>query len=278
MSGFQWLASYPKSGNTWLRLALWALRHGRPVDFAALGGWIPVGGCRAVFDEVLGVESSDLTEAEVETLRPRLFESLAGEATEPMLRKVHEAWLRTPADEPLFPPAVTLGAVYVVRDPRDVAVALAHHAGMAIDDAVALLAAPAAWLVASARTTGRHLTCRLSTWSLHVESWLDAPGLRVLPVRYEDMTTDMPAVLGDVAAFLGWSGVRPEAVIAAVEATRFGRLRDQEARRGFRDKPPEMPRFFRRGEAGGWRDTLTARQAGRIERDHGRVMERLGYL
>lgn len=277
MSGFYWLASYPKSGNTWMRLALWALHHGRAIDFADFVGWIPVGGSRAVFDEVLGVESSDLTEAEIEALRPRLMEILAGEATAPMLRKVHDAWVRTPAGEPLFPPAVTLGAVYVVRDPRDVAVALTHHAGMTIDEAIALLGAPDAWLVTSARTTGRHLVSRLLSWSQHVESWLDAPDTRVLPVRYEEMLDDMPAVLGEVAAFLDWQAP-PEAVAAAVEATRFERLRDEETRRGFREKPPVSPRFFRRGEAGGWRDTLTNRQAERIERDHGSVMARLGYL
>lgn len=260
-----------------MRLALWALHHGKPVDFMDFGGWIPMGGNRAIFDEVLGVESSDLTEAEIETLRPRLFEILSGETTEPMLRKVHDAWVRTSAGEPLFPPALTLGAIYIVRDPRDVTVALAHHAGMTIDEAITILAAPDAWLVTSARTTGRHLVCRLLSWTLHVESWLDAPGLRVLPVRYEDMLADMPAVLNRVATVLGWE-TRREALAEAAEATRFERLRDQERSQGFHEKPPGSERFFRRGVAGGWRDALSARQAERIEREHGSVMARLGYL
>ncbi|HEY0832749.1 MAG TPA: sulfotransferase domain-containing protein [Azospirillum sp.] len=276
MNGFYWLTSYPKSGNTWVRLALWALRHGRPPGLADLAGWIPVSGGRTAFDEVLEVESSDLCGAEIEALRPRLYEAMAREATEPMVRKVHEGWVMTPAGEPLFPPAATIGAIYVARDPRDVAVALSHHLGVPQDEAIAFMAAPDARLFSKFRSLGRQFTSRLLTWSRHVESWLDDSGARVLVVRYEDMSADLPAELARVAQFLGWAP-GPEAVTAAREGTRFDRLRSEEARKGFREKPPEMERFFRRGEAGGWRDTLTPAQAARIERDHGAVMARLGY-
>ncbi|MBF0395100.1 MAG: sulfotransferase domain-containing protein [Alphaproteobacteria bacterium] len=65
------------------------------------------------------------------------------------------------------------------------------------------------------------------SWHQHVESWLDAPGIRLLPVRYEDMVADMLAILARVVDFLGWSAPA-EAVAAAVEATRFERLRAKE--------------------------------------------------
>ncbi|MBF0371818.1 MAG: sulfotransferase domain-containing protein [Alphaproteobacteria bacterium] len=276
MSGFHWLASYPKSGNTWLRLALWALRHGRPGGIGDVVGWIPVSGGRTAFDAMLDIESSDLEWAEVELLRPRFYEAMARQATEPMLRKVHEAWLRTPAGEPLFPPAVTLGAIYMVRDPRDVAVALSFHLDLSLDETIAFMADPAAGLFSKTTRLYRQFACPLLTWSLHVESWLDTPDVRVLAVRYEDMVADLPAELGRVARFLGWSA-EPEAVAAAIEGSRFDRLRSEEERMGFYEKPPGMERFFRRGEAGGWRDTLTPAQAARIERDHGAVMSRLGY-
>jgi len=178
MSGYYWFASYPKSGNTWMRLALWALRHGKPVDFAEFAGWATVSGLRVTFDEMLGVESSDLTAAEIETLRPRLFEALARDELEPMLRKVHEPWVRTPAGEPLFPPAVTLGAVYIVRDPRDVAVALSHHQGVSVDKAIAFMGSPPL----QRRSAQQQLDFEWVSWHQHVESWLDAPGIRMLPV------------------------------------------------------------------------------------------------
>lgn len=273
MSGFYWLASYPKSGNTWLRLALWALRHGKPVDFTAFAGWAPVAGLRSVLDEMVGVESSDLTRAEIDALRPRVFEMLACERKEPMLCKVHDPWGYTPGGEPLFPPAVTRAAVYIVRDPRDVAVSLSHHLGYSLGDAIAFMDSPPP--VQS--TPQRQLEVQWVSWQQHVESWLDAPGIRVLTVRYEEMIADMRAVLARVAAFLGWSA-EPQAIAAAVEATGFERLRAAEERQGFGEKPLRMERFFRRGEAGAWSAVLTCEQAARIERNHGRAMARLGYL
>lgn len=273
MSGFYWLASYPKSGNTWMRSALWVLRHRRPVDLTELVRWAPVSGARAVFDAVLGVESSDLTTNEVEALRPRVFEALARESAEPLLRKVHEPWIRTSNGEPLFPFDVTLGAVYIVRDPRDVAVALAHHEGVSIDEAIAIMDAPPP----RTHSAHRQLDFRWVGWRWHVESWLGAPGIRVLSVRYEDMVADLSAVLAQVVPFLGWNAT-PQAIAEAVEATSFERLRAAEERQGFAEKPSRMARFFRRGEAGGWRSVLSPDQAARIEHSHGPIMSRLGYL
>jgi len=91
------------------------------------------------------------------------------------------------------------------------------------------------------------------------------------------MVADMLTILARVVAFLGWSAL-PEAVAAAIDATRFERLRAEEERLGFGEKPPHMERFFRRGETGSWRTVLTRGQVARIEQNHGSTMVRLGYL
>jgi hypothetical protein len=63
-----------------------------------------------------------------------------------------------------------------------------------------------------------------------------------------------------------------------VDAVRFDRLRAAEDQDGFVERQPGMDRFFRRGIAGGWRDSLSPEQIARIESDHGTMMRRLGYL
>jgi hypothetical protein len=68
------------------------------------------------------------------------------------------------------------------------------------------------------------------------------------------------------------------AISAAVAATQFDRLAEQEQRYGFLERAERTERFFRAGKAGQWRDLLTADQARRIEREHKTVMIRLGYL
>lgn len=278
MSGFYWLASYPKSGNTWLRLALWSLeRDGAAVDFANLQGLATIASARQSFDAVLGVESSDLTPDEIAILRPRVYEDEAARAQKPILRKVHDAWTLTPAGEPLFPAAATLGAVYLTRDPRDLVISLAHHTGSTIDDQIFKMADPAAISAPQRRSMADQLPQRCRDWSSHVESWLAAPGRPALLVRYEDMLTDPAAALARVAAYFGWTP-NPQTVERTVAATAFPVLRAEEERHGFRERQPDADRFFRQGRAGGWRHALTAEQAHRIEQAHGRVMTRLGYL
>ena len=90
-----WLASYPKSGNTWLRAVL--TNYLRDGDASAsinelIGGWM-LG--RGLFDETVGLPSSDLTPGEVLRLRPLFYELVAPELPHPWFVKVHDACLRT---------------------------------------------------------------------------------------------------------------------------------------------------------------------------------------
>lgn len=280
MTGFHWLASYPKSGNTWLRLALGSFKAGgASPDLGIQEGLAPIASARAPFEAALDVESSDLTHAEVAKLRPRQYEEEARLASEPLLRKVHDAWSRTPAGEPLFPPGITLRAVYIVRDPRDVAPSLANHLNLPVDEAIDFMASPRACLSLSLESLGSQLTQRLLSWGGHVQSWLCAPlpAGTLLLLRYEDMLADPATAIARVAVHLGWPH-DPDLARAAAEATRFDRLQAAEKATGFRGRPPAMDAFFRRGVAGGWRDTLSAEQVSRIEAAHGAVMADLGYL
>ncbi len=133
MAGIWWLASYPKSGNTWLRVALASLLSGRPADINAMPHVSVIANSRANFDKALGIESANLTVERETNLRPRAYEVWAADAAQPLYCKTHDAYRYTPAGEPLFPTAVTLGAVYVVRDPRAVAISLANHRASPLD-------------------------------------------------------------------------------------------------------------------------------------------------
>lgn len=277
MNGFYWLASYPKSGNTWLRLFIESLsKGGKSVDINSLGTDLRAGALRLDFDRTLDIESSDLTDDEVADARPRQYELEAIEATTPLLRKVHDAWKPTPAGKPLFPPTVTLGAVYVVRDPRDVAVSYTHHMGRSTDQAIEDMANSMNTLARSRERLLIHLPQRLNSWSEHVESWLSAP-IKLQLIKYEDMLAKPVDTFSEVAHFLGFD-TSPDKIAQAVEAVRFDKLQSAEDENGFMDRLPGQERFFRKGVAGGWRDSLSIAQMKRIESEHGSMMKKLGYL
>ncbi|WP_133065385.1 sulfotransferase domain-containing protein [Niveispirillum lacus] len=275
--GFCWIASYPKSGNTWMRLALAGLlAGGARHDFARPLAFAPFAADRAEVERALDLESSDFTMAECADLRALAAVELAREAEATLYRRVHEAWEYTPSGRALFPPEATLASLYMVRDPRDVAVSYAHHTGIPVDAAILALGDPANTWAIRPGGIGAAFPQHLSTWSGHVESWLAATPTPLV-LRYEDMRDDPAGCLAQVAAHLRIAA--SDAVITAtVAATRFDVLRQGEAERGFFNGQVAGQAFFRRGVAGAWRDELTRDQVARIERDHGAVMSRMGYL
>lgn len=277
MTGFYWIASYPKSGNTWLRLALRELvQPNRPIGPLDSVGFAPMVSERTDIEEALDIESSDLNRAELEMLRPAAYRAMAANAIRPLYRKVHDARLDTAAGL-LFPVEATLGSFYVVRDPRDVAVSWACFAGMDMDAAVAMLCDPATILLPSPGRPPLAVAQRLSCWSGHVRSWLDAPGRPCCLVRYEDMLADPASALGRVAGYAGIAHGEAD-IRRAVEMTRFETLREREAVHGFNGGQAGTVPFFRSGRAGQWRTALNPRQVARIEEAHGEMMARLGYV
>ncbi|HAQ01154.1 MAG TPA: sulfotransferase, partial [Rhodospirillum rubrum] len=249
----------------------------RQIDINAIGNEAGTAS-HVEFDELLGVDSSELFPEERMAVRPALNRAIAVETGPGLkLRKVHDRYWHTPSGDAVFPAPVSRGAVYLVRDPRDVALSFAHHRGSTLDEAIATLADPAAILSAPGNRHRRQLAQPLGDWSGHVLSWLDQPDIPVLPLRYEDLLTDPARGLRAVADHLGIAHA-PRTIKAAIDATRFETLRAQEMARGFKERQVgSTAPFFRQGVAGGWRRDLAPAQAARILADHGPVMGRFGY-
>lgn len=274
-----WLASYPKSGNTWFRAVFTAWQTGQAVNLNNLGtrNTSFIASSRMRIEEGLGVVSSLLTAGEAEQLRPRADEVVDAGFDSPHLCKVHDALFRGSAGEFIVSVAATRCAVYLVRDPRDVALSYANHNQWEVARAVGAMGDDTFCMSAGTNAPSDQVRQRLGTWSDHVTSWIDDAPFAVHVVRYEDCIADPVTTFTTALRFAGFDADHAS-VAAAVELTTFDRLAAQEAAGGFRERPTATGRFFRRGRAGGWRDELDAELAAVIADDHGAVMERLGYL
>jgi len=171
----------------------------------------------------------------------------------------------------LIPAGITMSAVYVVRDPRDVVVSFADHFGHSIDDAITVLSD------ARRVTSGEgKMPQFLGSWSSNVQSWLDEDDFPVCVVKYEDLHANPQVEFRRVLEALH-ERVHDGRVFTAIQLTTFERLREAEETHGFGQRSEHQERFFRRGSVGGWRDVLSPHQVERIQNDHHQVMTRLGY-
>ncbi|HET9619231.1 MAG TPA: sulfotransferase domain-containing protein [Pseudolabrys sp.] len=285
-----WLASYPKSGNTWFRMLVANLSAtDQPADINDLPERGGIASARAPFDHLTLIDSGLLTHEEIDALRPRVYEELrAGAADDEYdeqhhvlpvrFVKCHDAYTDTAQGEALLGGARGAdGAIVIVRDPRDVAPSLANHNHSTIDAAIDFMSDKAAAFCGASDRQQNQLRQQLRGWSGHAESWLSQPDIPHHLIRYEDLKADTAGTLTRALAFAG-RVASDEDIARAVAFADFSELKRQERETGFREAPPRTPNgFFRRGEAGAWRDELTAEQIERIERAHAPMMQRLGY-
>jgi hypothetical protein len=279
MKGIVWLASYPKSGNTWFRTFLTNFLQNRdePADINRLKGG-PIASSRLPFDEAVGYDSGEMTFDEIDHLRPEVYLHQARQAEETLYCKIHDAYTFLPDGRALIPLEATACALYFIRNPLDVAVSFAHHGGHdKFEGTISNMGRNDYSFCEVDATETLQLRQKLLTWSNHAKSWIDAPGIRVLPIRYEDMKDDASKTFGDAIRFIGLPH-DAERIAKAIRFSEFKEVRAQEEKTGFNEKMPRAQSFFRKGETGSWRESLTPEQAAQLVSDHREMMQRFDYL
>lgn len=271
-----WLASYPKSGNTWVRSVLSAYRLEDPATFA-LTDLLPAANIvgRQWLSNNLGVPTGYFSAAEVFDELPALLDEAGASSAEVQFIKTHLAFNQADETRSVFAGAYSRRAVFIVRNPLAIAPSLAHHMNLAIDDAVTTMNNPTFGLADDSVGMSTQLPQHIGDWNTYSSSWLDQVVVPVTVVRYEDLMDSPIATMTRVLTECGVA-VDPDRLTAAVEATRFSVLAEKEGSVGFRESVVGRP-FFRRGESDAWREELTDAQVHQIVANHGVLMARLGY-
>jgi len=274
--GIVWLASYPKSGNTWTRVFLtnYLRNDEHPADINDLEP-TPISAGRVKFEDVLGVESTDLTADEIDALRPAAYRRMAATAAAPQLMKVHDGYYANSRGEPLL--AGARAVVYILRHPLDVCVSWAKHSGISLEKSVEFLCSPDAAVGSSDRFVNEQLRQRIGSWSMHVRSWTEQRDLPVHVMRYEDMLRDAHGAFGEMLRFVGFE-VDADRLARAVRHSSFDELKKQEKEKGFREAMRQGDvGFFAGGRSGGWRTALRQEHVDAIVPAHSETMRAYGY-
>lgn len=272
-----WLASYPKSGNTWLRTFFANLLSGSamPVDINDLK-ISSIASNRTIFDEYSGISSSDLSLEEIERLRPYVYEEISQNSPGPVFYKIHDAFLYTSEGRPMVSENASRKAIYIIRNPYAVAVSFAHHLNISIEKTVEHMNNPDYRLVGNDFSLSYQLEQKLFSWSMHVKSWIEQKEVEVLVVRYEDMVHQPKATFRKAAEFCEFI-FNENQLLQAIRNSSFEVLKEQEQKSGFKEKPGKASSFFRKGQSESWKDELDQKFMQSILVKHFDVMKMFGY-
>jgi aryl sulfotransferase len=279
---YWYLASYPKSGNTWCRVFITELRRlaglgsaeatataQREEQELRLNRDLTTGSIvssRHWLDDQLGIDSSDLCWAELDRVRGRIGHQRALYTECLRYHKVHDAFTSPDsAGRPMVPIEGCRGAVVVMRHPADIVVSLSHFFSWDIERCVAFLLDERAAMCHSRRRGGKQVRQFMGSWANHVTSWVDQALIPVLVLRYEDLLQSPEQEFIRLAGFLGLPE-EPALIAEAVANTCFAKLRAMEEEEGgFHERPDGCERFFRRGRTGEGQVLLSCEQLRQLQ-------------
>lgn len=274
MSKIIWLASYPKSGNTWMRAFLHNLLRdpNEAYDINKITDFSTGDSTIEWYQSQNRRPWNEWTNLDVARMRRGAQLAICRWRKDDTFVKTHNASVHF-LGYPMIHQDLTAGAIYIVRNPLDVCISLSHHYGCGIDKAIDILGDPSI-----GTTTNEKIVYEVhKTWSIHVDSWTSQqrPGLAVL--RYEDMLQEPMRAFSGLVKFLGIDA--PKARLErAVERSSFRALREQEDKKGFKEKSPHAQKFFREGRSNQWRNVLSQSQVDKVASAHKEMMQRFGYL
>ena len=260
-----WIASYPKSGNTWVRSFLTNyISNNENFDFNQLRkiNSFP----REELFKQLNVDTSDIKNIASNWIPMQDFINLKNDTT---YLKTHNA-MATLNNYKFTNDDNTKGFVYLVRDPRDVVISYASHLGQSIEKTLDVMKG-------NLSSSGK--TVLLGSWSLHYNSWKNSNFTQKIIVRYEDLVDNPDHSFNEIVTFLNKLNNLPidkDKINKAILNTSFSKLKDLEKKYGFVERG--KCDFFRKGEVGQWKKDLDKKIIQEIENLFHKEMKELGYL
>ena len=269
-----WLASYPKSGNTWARifLANYMMNQTEPVPINQVHRF-GIGDTIEKTYRMVGGQTADLSSIDVTlALRPKVLRGIVANNADVNLVKTHNIRSQAFGHE-LIPQQLTRSAVYIMRNPLDVVISYARHFGKTLEETVEAIGRSD-----NASPGGPGVVHQfLGSWSEHVQSWTSQAPYPQITLRYEDMMDDPRATFAKLVDHFGVP-LDDERLDRAIRFSSFDEVSKQEEKTGFVEASDKTDKFFAKGTAGQWREELAPKLIKRVKKDHRKVMQKYGYL
>ena len=275
-----WLASYPKSGNTWLRLFLKAYIQNDNENFNINNETndtfkVDIFPNLKNF-ETLNIKCNGFQDVVENWIKIQEILNLKNKLN---FIKTHNA-LCTINNYKFTNKINTLGGIYVVRDPRDVAVSFSHHMGKSFEEITDQMINEKFMICESSFVKKGFDSTMLSTWSNHYNSWKNFDSKNILIIKYEDLIKDTFGEFLRLVKFLNRLcnlNIDKNRITKSIDLTNFKKLQSLEINSGF-DEKTKSENFFRKGKVGNWKFELNEKLSNKIEKSFEKEMLSLGYI
>ena len=272
-----WCASYPKSGNTWLRAIITSLIYSED-----------------------GIFNFNLLKKVGQFPRRNHFKELTDDFTD--LNNLSKYWItaqeKINSDEKLrifkthngnynfsknnfTNKKNTLGVIYIVRDPRNIISSLSNHYQHDFKISTDFLLNEKSFLSNKDPNykTEENIITLLGSWKNHYNSWKIASNL--LLIRYEDLVLDVKSQVNRLSNFLkkfAYFHTNEIKINNIIETTSFELLKKKEQNEGFEEAVNSKIKFFNLGPKSNWKNIVDEKLIHKIEQSFEKEMKELNYL
>ena len=273
MKKIVWIASYPKSGNTYVRLFLAHYIHSKKnkLDFNLLKK-IPKFEKSENFNKILNknilLHKFDYIKDSINVQKKIINKNSQKE----LIFKTHHFFGEIDGHH-FTNKENTKCFIYLVRDPREVLVSYSNHSQMDISEQIKLFLS----------NDIVHLKDieMIVNWGLHYKSWKSFQ--KIVPnlfLRYEDLVTDPEKFFNKIIIFLSDFidiHLDKKLLFKTIDLINFDKLKYEEKKEGFYEAMPNSI-FFRSGKIDTWKKKLTKQQINQIEKFFFKEMRELLYI
>jgi len=277
-----WLASYPKSGNTWVRSIISSLLYSNDGNFNfELIKKISQFPEKKYFKELMN-DFDNFDKIKENWILAQ--ESLNLDNKIKLLKTHHGKY--TVGNDSFTNDQNTLATIYIVRDPRTLISSISNHYTLTLDDASNFLMTPQIignkkrW---EEKETG--MKCLLGKWNDHYRSWTRVKN-NLLLIKYEDLIHNPESELEKIINFLKkYLNIKTndDKNKKILKTTSFKNLKEMETKGLFKEnvlnkEDNSKVNFFHLGPANNWKDNLNEDVKNKIEKNFYEEMAELEYL
>ena len=271
-----WIASYPKSGNTWVRAFLSAYLNSADGKFNFdLLDKINEFPDHNILNKLMDNEDFyNLSEVSKHWIKVQELINLNKKLT---FLKTHSSLCNINGNK-FTNSDNTLALIHVVRDPRNVTLSMANHFGITQEESYKIIS-DEKYIIYPKKENQLIPSTLISSWNNHYLSWKNSGSIKKILIKYEDLIKNTKDTFKKIINFLNkHSSIKynEEKFINSINATDFDNLKRNEDKYGF--NMGQKDKFFYLGKKNNWKDLLDKKIENEVKNKFKSEMIDLGYI